>query len=62
MTQLAEQHSFRLVDVRPGLPGRARGALGVAQRVLTWVNKVGWAVAGTAWPLCVTHIFVFRRV
>lgn len=62
MTRLAETHSFRLVEVRPGLPGRARGALGVAQRLLTAINRTGWAIAGTAWPLCVTHIFVFRRV
>ncbi len=62
MTRLAETKSFRLVETRPGLPGSARGWLGIAQRALGAVNRFGWAVAGTRWPLCVTHIFVFRRV
>jgi hypothetical protein len=62
MTRLAESRSFRLVELRPGLPGRSRGWFGVAQRALTTVNYAGWAVLGAKWPLCVTHIFVFRRV
>jgi hypothetical protein len=62
MTRLAESKAFRLVEVRPGLPGNARGWLGIAQGALQLVNRIGWAVAGEKWPLCVTHIFVFRRV
>jgi len=61
MNNLAEDHGFNVVEVRPGLPGSASGLLGIAQRILTSVNRIGWAVAGNAWPLCVTHIFVFRR-
>lgn len=62
MNQLADSHGFRLIELRAGMPGRGSGWLGFAQRILTGVNRLGWAVAGEHWPLCVTHIFAFRRV
>ncbi len=36
--------------------------IGVLQRCLEAVNRVGWAIVGTKWPLFTSHIFVFRKV
>ena len=62
MDRVAGAQGFRLVEVRPGLPGSAHGWFGVAQAALRAINRIGWSMMGEEWPLCVTHIFVFRRI
>ena len=61
MCQLAERHGFRVRAVRPVPQGRFPGFTGVLQGIANPINKVGWALAGTAWPLMVSHLFVFEK-
>lgn len=61
MKQLAEQHGFTLMEVRPVPQGRVKGLYGVIQLVAEIVNKVGWTGLKTDWPLMTSHTFVFRK-
>lgn len=61
MKCLVERHGFQWVDTRPAPQHREPGLNGVLQRMLEAVNRVGWAFAGTRWPLVPGHIFVFRK-
>lgn len=56
------RHGFRLLEVRPAPQGRLGGLLGLVQISLELVNKVGWRVFRTRWPLLTTYIFVFQKV
>jgi SAM-dependent methyltransferase len=60
--QLVSRYGFRLLEVRPSPHGRLGGALGLAQRALEFVNRIGWALLGRRWPLVTTHIFVFEKI
>jgi 2-polyprenyl-3-methyl-5-hydroxy-6-metoxy-1,4-benzoquinol methylase len=55
------RHGFRLISIRPAPQGRLGGVLGAIQIALELVNKAGWSLFGTRWPLVTTHIFVFQR-
>ena len=61
-TQLISRQGFRLLEIRPVPQGRRGGLLGAVQIGLEVVNRIGWKLAGTRWPLVTTHIFVFQRV
>jgi SAM-dependent methyltransferase len=59
--QLISRYGFRLLEIRPAPQGRFGGMVGLVQRALELVNKLGWALLGTRWPLVTTHIFVFEK-
>jgi SAM-dependent methyltransferase len=59
---LAARNGLEVIDIRPSPQGRFGGLLGVQQWVLEQINKVGWRLFGTTWPLVTTHIFVFRKI
>ncbi|GMV93329.1 MAG: hypothetical protein AMXMBFR82_31070 [Candidatus Hydrogenedentota bacterium] len=61
MSALMKRRGFELVDVRLGPQARGRGMTGLAQRGLAWINRLGWPVLGTRWPMAISHIFVFRK-
>jgi hypothetical protein len=61
MRRLAEKNGFELTDVRFAPQGRMEGLYGIAQLLLEYVNRVGWAFFRSAWPLMVSHIYVFRK-
>ena len=60
--QIVSRHGFELLEIRPAPQGRLPGLLGLVQIVMELVNKAGWALFKTRWPLITTHIFVFRKV
>jgi len=60
--QFISRHGFRLLEIRPAPQGRLGGFLGVIQISLEQVNRVGWRVFRTRWPLLTTHIFVFQKI
>jgi SAM-dependent methyltransferase len=60
--QIISRHGFRLLGIRPAPQGRLGGWLGLVQRSLEVVNKIGWSLLGTRWPLVTTHIFIFQKV
>lgn len=60
--QLISRYGFRLLEIRPSPQGRLGGLLGLVQRALEFVNKIGWALLGKRWPLVTTHIFVFEKI
>jgi len=62
MQKLTERHGFELLEIRPVPQGRLPGWTGVLQAVVSHVNKMGWAVFGTSWPLMVSHLFIFKKV
>ena len=59
--QLISRYGFRLLEIRPAPQGRLGGMLGLVQRTLELVNRVGWTLVGRRWPLVTTHIFVFEK-
>jgi len=61
MRVLAERHGFEVVEVRPGSQGRAPGAVKFVQMGLETVNRLGWLLFGTRWPLVTSHTFVLRK-
>lgn len=60
--QIVSRYGFRLLEVRPAPQGRLGGILGLVQRMLELINKVGWHLFKTRWPLVTTHIFVFQKI
>jgi SAM-dependent methyltransferase len=60
--KIVSRNGFRLLEIRPAPQGRIKGLLGLIQMSLELVNKMGWAVLGTRWPLVTTHIFVFQKM
>jgi SAM-dependent methyltransferase len=60
--QIISRNGFRLLEIRPAPQGRLGGLLGLVQRSLELLNRMGWALLGTRWPLVTTHIFVFQKV
>ena len=61
MKQLMAKHGFELLDIHPAPQGRMPGVMGLAQRVLETINRVGWRLMGRSWPLLTAHTFVFRK-
>jgi SAM-dependent methyltransferase len=61
MKDLMAKHGFELLDIRPAPQGRMPGVMGLAQRVLETINRVGWRLMGRSWPLLTAHTFVFRK-
>jgi SAM-dependent methyltransferase len=59
--RLLSQQGFRVLEIRPAPQGRLGGLQGVVQILLEQVNKLGWRVLGTRWPLVTTHIFVCQK-
>jgi SAM-dependent methyltransferase len=60
--QVVSRAGFRLVEIRPAPTGRVGGLHGAVQVLLEFINRAGWALADTRWPLVTTHIFVFQKV
>lgn len=60
--QIISRQGFRLLEIRPAPQGRLGGLLGLVQAALERVNKVGWRLLRTRWPLVTAHIFVFQKV
>lgn len=61
MKRIARKHGFDLIEIRFAPQGRMKGLYGTAQSLLECVNRVGWPLAKEAWPLMVSHIYVFRK-
>jgi len=62
MRILLARHRFELIDVQPAPQQREKGLNGLLQRVLEAVNRVGWRIASTKWPLVIGHILIFRKM
>jgi hypothetical protein len=60
--QFISRLGFRLLEIRPAPQGRLGGFLGFVQISLELVNRIGWRLFRTRWPLLTTHIFVFQKV
>jgi hypothetical protein len=60
MKIIAEQAGFEVVEVRPSPQGRYVGPLSLIQVGLENINKLGWLIFRTNWPLVTSHIFVLR--
>jgi SAM-dependent methyltransferase len=61
MKLMAEQEGFDLVEIRFCPLGRVKGLYGLVQRIVEAINKLGWGISGSQWPLSVSHTFVFRK-
>lgn len=61
MKTIAKENGFDLMEIRFAPQGRVQGLYGVAQRLLECVNRVGWGIFHEAWPLMISHIYVFRK-
>lgn len=61
MRQLAAQAGFELAGIRFAPQGRMAGAYGAAQRSLEVVNRMGWHMFRSNWPLLTSHIYVIRK-
>lgn len=61
MRALMARNGFQLIEVRPGPQARNRGLIGLAQRMLGAVNRIGYSVVGIDWPTVISHIFVFQK-
>ena len=61
METLARPFGLELIEVRPAPQARAGGVTGFIQVTLELVNRVGWRLAGTRWPLLIGHLFVFQK-
>lgn len=62
MRALATKHGYKLLEIRPAPQGNEKGLIGIAQRLLTSVNRIGWYLIREKWPLHVAHTFVFKKV
>lgn len=60
--RLLHQNGFQLLEIRPAPQGRLDGLVGFLQHALESVNKMGWLLFETKWPLVTSHIFVFKKV
>jgi SAM-dependent methyltransferase len=61
MKLIAGRGGFDLAEIRFAPQGRIGGLYGTAQRLLEYTNRVGWALGRAAWPLMISHIYVFRK-
>jgi 2-polyprenyl-3-methyl-5-hydroxy-6-metoxy-1,4-benzoquinol methylase len=61
MKLIAGECGFDLAEIRFAPQGRVKGHYGVAQALVEWTNRVGWFFFKEAWPLMVSHIFVFKK-
>lgn len=61
MRILLARHGFELIDIQPAPQQRDKGLNGLLQRILQMVNRGGWKIAATKWPLVTGHICVFRK-
>jgi len=57
----ASKNEFEAVEIRPAAQGRESGLMKPVQICLGLVNRIGWRLVGSRWPLLVAHIFVFRN-
>lgn len=62
MEILMNRHGFELVSIMPALQSRANDFSRYLQIVLERINKVGWFLIGSRWPLVIAHVFVFRKI
>ena len=46
---------------RPAPQAREGGVAGFIQVTLELVNRVGWRLVGTSWPLVIGHLFVSQK-
>jgi len=61
MGHLAESCGFTLEAVCRGPVQTGSGITGVVKESLEQINRTGWRLLGTRWPLCICHIFVLRK-
>jgi hypothetical protein len=61
MKVIAEQCGFDLLEVRFAPQGRLSGLYGIFQRLLEFINKIGWKLFRDKWPLLISHTFVFKK-
>jgi hypothetical protein len=61
MKTIAGRNGFDLLEIRFAPQGRMRGIYGIAQLMLEYVNRIGWAVCKGSWPLMISHIYVFKK-
>lgn len=61
MDKLAGKAGFETIEIRPAPQGRFGGAVGMGQRFLEEINKVGRRLSGIRWPLLIAHIFILKR-
>lgn len=62
MKILASRNGFEMLEIRPAPQGREKGLIGIAQVCLESVNRVGWRLLDSRWPLLIAHTFVLRKV
>ena len=61
MQALAVRNGFLIDDIRPAPQGRFGGALEIIQICQERVNRLGWRIWKTNWPLVTTHVFVMKK-
>jgi hypothetical protein len=61
MKIIAENNGFDLAEIRFAPQGRVKGLYGTAQFLLECVNRLGWPLFKEAWPLMISHIYVFKK-
>ena len=61
MKHLAAQAGLEVCEIRPAPQGRLDGLLGLIQVSLESINRLGWSILGTSWPLHTSHLFVLKR-
>jgi SAM-dependent methyltransferase len=59
--QLFDRNGFRVLEIRPAPQGRLGGINGLMQIGLEYVNRIGWPLFGTRWPLVTSHIFICKK-
>lgn len=61
MQMLASKFGFEIIEVVPASQGQLNGFIGVIQKLLGIVNKLGFLFFKLKWPLITTHIFVLKK-
>jgi SAM-dependent methyltransferase len=61
MARLVGDYGFDVCETLPAPQGRLAGAKGALQVSVGAVNRLGWTLFHSRWPLLVAHIFVLRK-
>jgi hypothetical protein len=60
--EMISRNGFRLLEIRPAPQGRWGGWVSAIQISLELVNKLGWSLFGTRWPLVTSYLFIYEKV
>jgi SAM-dependent methyltransferase len=60
--EMISRNGFRLLEIRPAPQGRWGGWVSAIQISLELVNKVGWRLFGTRWPLITSYLFIYEKI